>query len=157
MWAVAVAAATGAIVVAGICTATAAAGTDAAPHTTLTSYMGRRGLQLVVEIGSQELTLYNFSKDHGKSNCYGTCQKTWWPLIARGSVVATPGSHIKTGQLGTVKRRDGSRQVTYYGQPLYRYHDDATTGQMRGVDKFQFGGSWGVIGVNGGVLGRPGY
>ncbi len=148
---------TGVLALAGMGTATAATRTHATAQTRLTSYHGKRGSQLVVEMGGQKLTLYSFSKDRGKSTCYGTCQKTWYPLVAPGKVVATKSSHINTKQLKTVKRTNGSVQVTYYGQPLYRYHTDTKTGQMRGADKYQFGGSWGVMGVNGGVLAPPGY
>jgi predicted lipoprotein with Yx(FWY)xxD motif len=43
--------------------------------------------------------------------------------------------------LGTTKRRDGRRQVTYKGQPLYFYVDDPK-GQVLCNDIAEFGGTW---------------
>ena len=37
-----------------------------------------------------------------------------------------------TGTIGTVKRPDGSTQVTYNGHPLYYYAPDSSAGQARG-------------------------
>lgn len=147
----------GALALAGMA-ATVAVARSHSTQTTLTSYSGKRGHQLVVEMNGQELALYNFSKDtSGKSTCYGTCEKTWYPLIAHGKVVAAHGSQINAGQLKTAKRKDGSIQVTYYGQPLYRCHKNTKTGQIYGADAYQYGGSWGVMGTNGSPLPPSGY
>jgi len=40
-----------------------------------------------------------------------------------------------------VTRRDGRRQVTYRGQPLYFYVDDPR-GQVLCNDVVEFGGTW---------------
>jgi predicted lipoprotein with Yx(FWY)xxD motif len=42
--------------------------------------------------------------------------------------------------IGTIERRDGRRQVTYRGQPLYFYVDDPR-GKVLGNDVVEFGGT----------------
>jgi predicted lipoprotein with Yx(FWY)xxD motif len=84
--------------------------------------------------------MYIFTRDqNGKSKCYGACAEAWPPLKAKGDVIA--GSGIKSRLLGTTKRRDGSRQVTYKGQPLYGYIDDPR-GEVLCHDVAEFGGTW---------------
>src|SRR5215469_13243818 len=57
-------------------------------------------------------TLYLFMKDkHGKSACYGQCATYWPPLMKKGKVSAAAG--VKAKLLGTTKRKNGKRQVTY--------------------------------------------
>ena len=50
--------------------------------------------------------------------------------------------------LGTVRRRDGRRQVTYKGQPLYFYVDDPR-GQVLCNDIVEFGGTWFALDAKG--------
>jgi predicted lipoprotein with Yx(FWY)xxD motif len=143
--------------------ATAAISARARTRTVLTSYSGSWGRQVVVKMKGQRLSLYVFSRDHGKSTCYGRCQKVWYPLHADGRIVVAVGSHISADEVGTVRRKNGSLQVTYYGQPLYRYYKDARTGQLHGRPGtaytyggpsgvwIQFGGFWNPIGT----IGKP--
>lgn len=150
----------GAVALTAMATAIAATRTHhQTTQTVLTSYKGKRGEQMVVEMNGQKLSLYNFTKDgtSGKSHCYGSCQKVWYPLIDHGKIVVTKGSHINTKQLRTSKRSDGSVQVTYWGQPLYRCHRNTKTGQIYGADHYDFGGSWGVMSTNGSPLEAGSY
>lgn len=71
------------------------------------------------------------------------------PLIARGGVAAARGSQIRSSKLGTKKLSTGERQVTYYGQPLFRDKDDRKPGQTRGEAKTQGSGIWFAIGPDG--------
>lgn len=164
-----VAAAVGLLGTAGLATAATATSahrahrvnrTRATSQTVLTSYKGKRGKQLVVVQNGQKLSLYSFSKDAtlgaGKSGCYGKCSKVWYPLIDHGNI-AVQGSGINKKQIKTFKRTDGSLQVEYYGQPLYRCHKNLKTGQIYGADSYQFGGSWGVMGAQGSPLPPAGY
>lgn len=155
----------GALALAGMA-ATVAVARSHGSQTVLTAYHGKRGYQLVVEQNGQSLTLYSDSADAskpdpGKSKCYGSCEKVWYPLIEHGKVsvkqVSSPQGKINASQLKTVKRTDGSIQVTYYGQPLYRCHKNTKTGQIYGADAYQFGGSWGVQGTDGSPLPPSGY
>lgn len=130
----------------------------ATTKTRLASYSGSWGRQLVVEMKGQKLSLFSFSADSlRKSACYGRCQKVWYPLLKHGRLVVVKGSHINIKQLKTIRRKNGSLQVEYYGQPLYRCHKDTKTGQLMGANSYQFGGSWGLMGAQGSPLTRPGY
>ena len=74
-------------------------------------------------------TLYMSTHDRrSKSTCYGKCARAWPPLVTRGKPRAAMGA--RSALLGTSMRRDGRRQVTYHGHPLY-YFD---RGQEGGPD-----------------------
>jgi predicted lipoprotein with Yx(FWY)xxD motif len=84
--------------------------------------------------------LYFFTRDaRNRSRCYGECAVAWPPFYARGRPRAAEG--VDQSLLGTVKRRDGRRQVTYKGQPLYFYIDDPR-GQVLCNNVPEFGGTW---------------
>lgn len=125
--------------------------------TVLTSNKGKWGLQLVVEMKGQKLSLFNSSNDSpGKSTCNGKCAKSWYPLIDHGSF-KIDGSGINKKAFKTFKRSDGSTQIEYYGQPLYRCRIDTKTGENTGADAYQFGASWGVMGAGGSDLQSGSY
>jgi predicted lipoprotein with Yx(FWY)xxD motif len=89
-------------------------------------------------------TLYLFEKDrHGKSACSGACAKYWPPLITHGKPVAAGGA--KQALLGTIKRSNGSRQVTYAGHPLYTFLLDTKRGQTKGEGSTLFGAGWDAL------------
>jgi LPXTG-motif cell wall-anchored protein len=81
-------------------------------------------------VASNGMTLYHFSKDSaGVSNCTGACAKLWPPLTVTGTPSAGAGV---TGKLGTIKRSNGSLQVTYNGWPLYYFSGDNKPGDTTG-------------------------
>ena len=91
--------------------------------------------------------LYLFTKDgRGPSKCYGACARAWPPFIVTGKPRA--GAGAKRSLVGTVKRRDGRRQVTYRGQPLYYYVGDPKN-QIRCQNVVEFGGTWLVVAPSG--------
>ena len=93
------------------------------------------------------LAVYIFDKEQrGRSECYGACAKAWPPVLAKGRPVAGMGSDREL--LGTTRRRDGKRQLTYRGQPLYYYEHDRP-GLVLCHDVFEFGCTWLVIRPNG--------
>ena len=95
-------------------------------------------------VDSQGRTLYLFKKDsRGKSACSGECAKFWPPLRVRGR--PTAGSSISAARLGTIRRSDGTRQVTYNGHPLYTFLQDSRPGQTRGQGLTAFGAAWFVL------------
>ena len=73
-------------------------------------------------------------------NCNGTCANVWPPLSPDASVTA--GAGVRGGHLTSITRSDGSKQLTYYGHPLYRYVGDQRPGQTTGQGLEQFGGAW---------------
>ena len=58
------------------------------------------------------------------------------------------GAGVKPGLLGTLTRRDGSRQVTYAGRPLYFYAHEGP-GQVLCHNVNLNGGYWWVLAPNG--------
>lgn len=76
-------------------------------------------------------SLYILVRDkQGASTCTGDCTTNWPPLIVTGAPVA--GKGLDASLLGTVKRPDGSLQVTYNGWPLYTYVRDTKAGESNG-------------------------
>jgi predicted lipoprotein with Yx(FWY)xxD motif len=89
-------------------------------------------------------TLYLFEKDkRGHSACSGACAMYWPPVITHGTPNA--GRGVKTSLLGTIRRANGARQVTYAGHPLYRYLLDTKSGQTNGEGLQDFGGGWDAL------------
>jgi len=95
--------------------------------------------------------LYAFTRDHGRSACYGACASRWPPYYARQGKL-TVGAGIKRTLLGTVKRRSGRRQVTYAGRPLYYYVGDRSPGQVLCQNVVEFGGRWLLLRPSGKLL-----
>ncbi|GGO84087.1 SCO0930 family lipoprotein [Wenjunlia tyrosinilytica] len=95
---------------------------------------------------SAGFTLYRFDKDTAnppKSNCSGACAKTW-PAVPAGD--ASASAAIDSSLLGTVKRADGTEQLTLAGWPLYRYAKDTAPKQANGQG---VGGVWFAAAPNG--------
>jgi len=80
---------------------------------------------------SKGMTLYMFVPDKpNESVCYGSCAQAWPPLILEsGQPVAGEGVNAR---LGITTRRDGSRQVTVNGMPLYYFAGDKKPGDANG-------------------------
>ena len=79
--------------------------------------------------------LYGFTRDrrNGPSRCYGDCAAAWPVYFAKGTLKA--GAGVKQSLIGTTRRRDGRRQVTYNGWPLYYYaHEKAGEVKCQNVD-----------------------
>jgi predicted lipoprotein with Yx(FWY)xxD motif len=88
--------------------------------------------------------LYAFTRDkNARSACYGACARAWPVYYAKGTL--RPGTGIKRSLPGTTKRRDGRRQVTYAGRPLYYYVNDRKPGQILCQNVAEFGGTWLVV------------
>ena len=88
--------------------------------------------------------LYAFTRDkNGRSACYGACAKAWPVYYSKGAFRA--GTGVKRSLIGTTKRRDGRRQVTYAGRPLYYYVGDTKAGQIGCQDVVEFGGTWLIV------------
>jgi predicted lipoprotein with Yx(FWY)xxD motif len=80
-------------------------------------------------VDSQGMTLYHLSgEQNGKFICTSAaCVGVWHPLIAPSG--GAPGG---VGSLGTVKRPEGTVQVTYKGTPLYTFTGDQQAGETKG-------------------------
>ena len=126
--------------------ALAVAGTgSAASRATVGTRHGKLGTFLV---GAKGMTLYLFEADKtSKSTCSGQCATFWPPLLTSGKPKAS--GKAKARLLGTTKRSDGKRQVTYRGHPLYYFVQDKKAGDTLGQDFLGFGAKWYVLAPNG--------
>jgi predicted lipoprotein with Yx(FWY)xxD motif len=93
-------------------------------------------------VDSQGMTLYHLSgEQNGKFICTSSaCVGVWHPLIAPAS--GAPGGEGVT--LGTVKRPEGTVQVTYKGTPLYTFTGDQQAGETKGQG-IKDVGTWSVV------------
>jgi predicted lipoprotein with Yx(FWY)xxD motif len=99
------------------------------------------------------MSLYLFLKDSGgKSTCYNQCAEEWPPALTNSKQV-NGGSGVQSSMLGTVKRKDGSLQITYNGHPLYYYNDDKKAGDVKGQDEKGFGAEWYLVKPSGKKMG----
>lgn len=84
-------------------------------------------------VGATGLTLYHYAGDHGNVvACNGACAKLWPPVVVAGSAKPVAGPGLTASKLGTVKRPDGTTQVTYDGFALYRFSGDKKAGDVNG-------------------------
>ena len=91
--------------------------------------------------------IYLFDKETtGESQCYGECAAEWPPVLTEGEPEAGPG--LSQGKLGVTDRRDGTRQVTYNGHPLYLYAHEGP-GEVRCHNVPGFGGIWLALNADG--------
>jgi predicted lipoprotein with Yx(FWY)xxD motif len=112
---------------------------------TLTAISGIPGKFLV---GSTGRTLYLFEADKsGTSACSGACAAAWPPDTVTGA--PTAGSGVNQALLGTIKRADGTMQVTYNGHPLYYFTADTASGAAHGQGVKAFGAGWYVVSATG--------
>ena len=106
-------------------------GAPAEPVAVVSTEIPNFGNALTNEDG---LTLYLFTEDStkpAKSTCDGDCAKKWPPLLT------VPGEDIELegvdpDLVGTVKRSDGTTQVTVGNWPVYLFIEDKEPGQTKG-------------------------
>src|ERR1700758_949094 len=101
-----------------------ATGSSTATVKTASSSLG------TILVDAHGMTLYSLSAEQGgKFICSTTaCTGIWHPLTV--SAGESPSGEV--GSLGTVKRPDGTTQVTYKGMPLYTFAQDQKPGETNG-------------------------
>jgi predicted lipoprotein with Yx(FWY)xxD motif len=125
----------------GACGSTAASSTSSTTSPATSAAAGGSGSVVVksamnaklgdVLVDAKGYTLYRYSKDTSTSSaCTGSCAATWPPLTVAAGTAPSGASGI-TG-LATLRRADGTEQVTYKGMPLYLYVGDTAAGQANG-------------------------
>ena len=88
--------------------------------------------------------LYLFEKDQpNQSACAGACGAAW--PVDQTSGTPKAGSSVKASLLGSIKRSDGTTQVTYNKHPLYYFARDSQAGQHNGQGVDAFGAEWYVL------------
>lgn len=101
-------------------------------------------------VSSSGRTLYEFTKDHPRSNScvkIKECSEIWPSLTTSGKPTAGPG--VKASLLSTITLHGGAKQVTYAGHPLYLYSGDSGPGETAYVGEKEFGGTWYAINAAG--------
>jgi predicted lipoprotein with Yx(FWY)xxD motif len=79
-----------------------------------------------VMTGRSGMTLYTFDKDvagSGKSACEQACLARW---------PAVPATEASGPEFGSIRRDDGTVQLTYGGRPVYFYVGDRKPGEVLG-------------------------
>jgi predicted lipoprotein with Yx(FWY)xxD motif len=96
---------------------------------------------------SKGQAIYVFERDRrDETVCYGECAEAWPPVFTKGAPQAAKG--VRASLLGTIERRDGRKQVTYAGKPLYFYaHEDPGVVLCHNVNLN--GGYWWAVGADG--------
>jgi predicted lipoprotein with Yx(FWY)xxD motif len=103
-------------------------------------------LGTILAVGPKHLTVYLFEGDSGQSSsCTGACASVWPPVSGKPHAMAG----AMGADLGTIKRSDGTTQVTYKGHPLYLYVKDKDDGDAYGEGLKQFGAEWYALSSSG--------
>jgi predicted lipoprotein with Yx(FWY)xxD motif len=119
----------------------------AAPSKATALHIGSSKLGRIL-VNAKGRTLYIWAHDKGsRSTCYGDCAQYWPPVLTSGKPKATGGA--KASLLGTTRRKDGRRQVTYKGHPLYTFVMDKKAGDVKGEGLTGFGGRWDPVSAAG--------
>jgi predicted lipoprotein with Yx(FWY)xxD motif len=114
--------------------------TATAPTKTATVRVANSRLGQIL-VDSSGRTLYLFKADVGtKSKCFGACATAWPPLRTGHKPAVRSGA--RAALVGTTKRSDGARQVTYNGHPLYLFINDHKPGDVTGQGVTAFGAAW---------------
>ncbi|MGK2877430.1 MAG: COG4315 family predicted lipoprotein [Solirubrobacterales bacterium] len=96
-------------------------------------------------------TIYLFTKEESsKSECYDACAAAWPPVLTRNTPFA--GEGVRQSKLGTTKRTDGKKQVTYNGHPLYYYVDEREPDLVLCQAVEEFGGLWYIMDKRGNAV-----
>jgi predicted lipoprotein with Yx(FWY)xxD motif len=92
---------------------------------------------VTVLTNAKGFTLYSFAPDTSTtSKCNGTCAQNWPPVKGLATAAGVKGT------FATIKRSDGSTQLTFHGHPLYTFVGDKSPGQANGNGINAFGGLW---------------
>jgi predicted lipoprotein with Yx(FWY)xxD motif len=125
--------------------------TGSATSTLTTAKVAKLGTVVTDDKG---YVLYRFDADSAnptKVTCYSTCAALWPAATTTGKgSVTTKG--IDKSMVSTVKRNDGSTQITLAGWPLYRYakDDEPKEPYGQGVD-----GTWWAVTPSGAKITTP--
>jgi predicted lipoprotein with Yx(FWY)xxD motif len=95
-----------------------------------------------VVVNQDGFTLYLFIKDGkapAKSNCNDKCARVWPPALTDGNPTI---EGVAADLVGSVKRDDGTEQITIGGWPVYTYLGDKKPGAWTGQ---AVSGTWFVI------------
>ena len=92
--------------------------------------------------------LYALEGNQDGSKCNAECESAWPPVVAHASR-PSPGPGMPPGMLGALPRDGGSLQMTYHGNPLYRYAGDMGAASTAGQGVSDKWGRWHLVGADG--------
>jgi predicted lipoprotein with Yx(FWY)xxD motif len=99
-----------------------------------------------IVVDGKGMTVYVFDKDtmgSGQSACSGDCLVKWPAVVAESDSPEVDGV---TGDVATITRDDGTKQITLGGMPLYLFAGDTKAGDVTGQG---VGGVWWVVAADG--------
>jgi predicted lipoprotein with Yx(FWY)xxD motif len=119
---------------------------------TIRTHRGSLGTYLTDGSGK---TLYRFDGDRASTSaCTGLCAEVWPPVLVENG--PTAGDGVTPGPLGTITRKDGTRQVTYDHAPLYYFAlDGGKAGVTNGQGQKVAGDTWWVVSPAGRTITTP--
>ena len=106
---------------------------------------------IMVDGASHTFPVYSLSSDSASSStCTAACAAAWPPLLTGG----TPGliDGLKASSLGSLRRSDGTVQVTYRGKPLYLYSRERIGKNTNGPGSHVLGNGNGLKSPGGGTF-----
>jgi len=120
---------------------------DAATPDGVLSTAGSDLGEIVVDAEGRTVYVFDrYTAGSGSSACEGTCLDNWPAVTADDG---SPDVSGVSGEVGTIERDDGTRQVTLDGMPLYTYAGDADPGDVTGQG---VQGVWWVVSPDGAKL-----
>ena len=94
--------------------------------------------------GPTGMTLYELSSDTSTASaCNGSCASNWPPLTGAMPML---GTGLNASDFATLTRADGTKQITFYGHPLYYFSGDQAAGDTKGQG---IASKWYVVGTDG--------
>jgi predicted lipoprotein with Yx(FWY)xxD motif len=113
-------------------------GVPAVEVPTVNTEVSPNGIVLSSPTASGGRTLYLLTADTRKmSACTGPCAALWPPLLT-SSGHAVAGRGVSRAGFGTVRRADGTTQVTYAGHPVYFFAFDLGAGAPAGLTNGEY-------------------
>jgi predicted lipoprotein with Yx(FWY)xxD motif len=99
--------------------------------------------------------LYAFSEDaKGQPACMTNCATVWPPAIV-DKLPEIADRSIERARVALITRADGSRQLSYFGLPLYYSESDLKPGDTWGHFAMSFGGHFALVSPAGKTLAPP--
>jgi predicted lipoprotein with Yx(FWY)xxD motif len=117
--------------------------------TTVGTATVQQGTVLATRSGRSLYLLTNDTATRSTCGASDYCSTSWPPLLTTGQPHVTGG--LSASLLGTLRRSDGTRQVSYNGHPLYTYAGDMAAGQSNGQCLARAPGRWYLVDPGGGA------